>query len=136
MHEHLFVASPWSRQCAGAHGYPCRLGAAVCICGITVVDSIAAGYSVPGYYHLHLNVELWRANALVEIRDVFIESTALSAGLVQTESTVRFNDVLPAGIHQYELRMKLLHYQNIASDIRVGSPGYRPVRDPSYSTVL
>ncbi|MEK3837251.1 MULTISPECIES: collagen-like triple helix repeat-containing protein [unclassified Paenibacillus] len=76
----------------------------------------------PGYYHLHLNVELWRANALVEIRDVFIESTALSAGLVQTESTVRFNDVLPAGIHQYELRVKLLHYQNIASDIRVGSP--------------
>ncbi|WP_339219275.1 hypothetical protein [Paenibacillus sp. FSL H8-0332] len=76
----------------------------------------------PGYYHLHLNVELWRANALVETRGVSIESTALAAGLVQTEATVRFTDELPAGIHQYELRMKLLHYQNIASDIRVGSP--------------
>lgn len=76
----------------------------------------------PGYYHLHLNVELWRANALVETRDVSIESTALSAGLIQTEATVRFSDELPAGIHQYELIMKLLHVQNIASDIRVGSP--------------
>ncbi|WP_341348123.1 hypothetical protein [Paenibacillus sp. FSL H3-0469] len=76
----------------------------------------------PGYYHLHLNVELWRANALVETRDVSVESTALSAGWIQTEATVRFSDELPAGIHQYELRMKLLHVQNIASDIRVGSP--------------
>ncbi|MEK3879031.1 hypothetical protein [Paenibacillus sp. FSL M7-0420] len=75
-----------------------------------------------GYYHLHLNVELWRANALVETRGVSIESTALAAGLVQTEAAVRFTDELPVGIHQYELRMKLLHYQNIASDIRVGSP--------------
>ncbi|MFD2879674.1 hypothetical protein ACFTAO_32885 [Paenibacillus rhizoplanae] len=83
-----------------------------------------------------MNVELWRANALVEMRDVSLESTAMSAGLVQTESTVRFNDVLPAGVHQYELRMKLLHYQNIASYIRVGSPGYRPAQGLSYSTVL
>ncbi|WP_340024885.1 hypothetical protein MHI24_07060 [Paenibacillus sp. FSL K6-1096] len=79
----------------------------------------------PGYYHLHLNVELWRANALVETRDVSIESTALAPGFIQTEATVRFSDELPVGIHQYELRMKLLHYQNIASDIRVGSPFIR-----------
>lgn len=61
-------------------------------------------------------------NAQVETRDVSIESTALAAGMIQTEATVRFGDELPAGIHQYELRMKLLHSENIASDIRVASP--------------
>ncbi|MEK5030951.1 hypothetical protein MKY96_05885 [Paenibacillus sp. FSL R7-0302] len=76
----------------------------------------------PGTYHVHLEYELWRANALVTVRDVFIESQAITAGPVQTEAILSFSDSLPAGIHRYELRLKLLHSQNIASDILIGSP--------------
>nr|WP_281365841.1 hypothetical protein [Paenibacillus phytohabitans] len=76
----------------------------------------------PGYYHLHLEYELWRENALVIARNVSIESLASTSGLIQTEAIISFSDQLPAGIHHYELRLKDLHHQNIASYIRVGSP--------------
>lgn len=77
---------------------------------------------VPGTYHVHLEYELWRANALVTAGNVFIESQAITAGPVQTEAILSFNDALPAGIHHYELRLKLLHSQNIASGILASSP--------------
>nr|WP_281068136.1 hypothetical protein [Paenibacillus silagei] len=76
----------------------------------------------PGDYHLHMEYELWRANVRIASSTVAIESQAAAAGLVQIEAIIRFTDMLPAGIHRYELRLKGLHGQNIASDIRVGSP--------------
>lgn len=76
----------------------------------------------PGSYLLNLNYELWRDNVPAAAGDVTIESQASAAGLVQAEAIIRFSDQLPAGVHRYELRLKGLPHQNIASDIRVGSP--------------
>lgn len=89
---------------------------------LQLVVPLLLDIQTPGPYHLRLDYELWRANARVEARYVSIESQAPAAGLMQTEAVIRFNDQLPAGIHHYELRLKLVQYQNIASDVRVGSP--------------
>ncbi|MEK4047707.1 hypothetical protein NSU18_29280 [Paenibacillus sp. FSL H8-0048] len=76
----------------------------------------------PGDYRLHLDYELRRGNAPVAAGVVTVESQTTAAGLIQAEAIIRFSDQLPAGVHRYELRLKGLPDQNIASDIRVGSP--------------